>query len=72
MKKININEENNFNASKNENTSNFNKLEINLLDTFQNKVLFKNIMNNNDNNKHNKIKDLNEINNYNNDINYFL
>ena len=70
MSKININEENNCNASKNENTSNFNNLEINLLDTFNDKDLFKNNINNDDNNNHNKINGLNEINNYINDINY--
>ena len=70
MSKININEENNCNASKNENTTNFNNLEINLLDTFNDKDLFKNNINNDDNNNHNKINGLNEINNYINDINY--
>ena len=49
MNKININEENNFNVSKNENTSHINKLEINLLDTVNDKDLFRNIINNNDN-----------------------
>ena len=49
MNKININEENNFNASKNENASHINKLEINLLDTVNDKDLFRNIINNNDN-----------------------
>ena len=49
MSKININEENNFNVSKNENTSHINKLEINLLDTVNDKDLFRNIINNNDN-----------------------
>ena len=49
MNKININEENNFNPSKNENASHINKLEINLLDTVNDKDLFRNIINNNDN-----------------------
>ena len=49
MNKININEDNNFNVSKNENTSHINKLEINLLDTVNDKDLFRNIININDN-----------------------
>ena len=66
MNKININEENNFNAKIDEKNGNIKNLEIDLLDTINDKDLFKNITKNY---KNFQIKGINIENNYiNNDV----